>query len=506
MLKIQHLTISDSSSKVLIDDLSFVLNKNEKIAVIGEEGNGKSTLIKAIYDPKMIDGYAKIEGLIDMQFICAGYLAQRLENKWSACFIYEYLLRDEIDDELDYNLYEEYEKICSDIQIDKELIYRDQKMNELSGGERVKLQLLKVLIKHPDCLLLDEPTNDIDMETIDWLTRFMKELKCAILFISHDIDLISDCADRILHLEQRNKRNKPVWTMIDDAYGNYVEDRDETYEHEKQQLAKRKREQKKKLDHINDIKNAVNYAQDTVPRSMPFMGRLLKKKMRAVKGIESRMDSEDFSIDSYEESINLKMEQNTYHPSKHLIHIEEDVTVADKLLVHDAVVDIYGQDKVAVIGNNGTGKSILLKRIRQELLNQELEFAYMPQNYDELLNYDMSAIDFLLANTDALLNQVQDYLGSIHLTVLEMGKSIRDLSEGQKAKVCIIYLILRKPKVLVMDEPTRNISPLSKPVLTNLLKEFQGCLIFTTHDRYLLREIEPRIYKIENKELKEVLK
>jgi len=504
MLKLQHLTISDNASKVLIDDLSFVLNKNEKIAVIGEEGNGKSTLIKAIYDPKEINGYAKIEGFIDMQFNCVGYLAQRLKDKWNACFIYEYLLRDEIDDEIDYNLYVEYEKICSDIQIDKELIYRDQRMVELSGGERVKLMLLKVLMKQPDCLLLDEPTNDIDMQTIDWLTNFINTMQCAILFISHDIDLISNCADRILHLEQRNKRNKPVWTMIEDTYEEYVENRNHTYEHEKLQLAKRKREQKKKLDHINDIKNAVNYAQDTVPRSMPFMGRLLKKKMRVVKGIESRMDSEEFSMDSYEESIHLKMEQNTYHPSKHLIHIKEDVWVAGKLLIHNAVVDIYGQDKVAVIGNNGTGKSILLKRIQQELQNKQLEFAYMPQNYEELLNYNMSAIDFLLANTNALLNQVQDYLGSIHLTVLEMEKSILYLSEGQKAKVCIIYLILRKVKVLVMDEPTRNISPLSKPVLIDLLKEFQGCLIFVSHDRYLLREIKPKIYKIANKELKEV--
>ena len=505
MLKIQHLTICDSSSKSLIDDLSFVLNKNEKIAIIGEEGNGKSTLIKAIYNHEMIVDYAKIEGLIDMQFICIGYLAQHLENKWNACFIYEYLLKGEVDDELDYNLYEEYEKICSGIQIDKELIYRNQKMQELSGGERVKLQLLKVLKDTPDCLLLDEPTNDIDMETIHWLTRFIKDLKCAILFISHDIDLISNCAQRILHLEQRNKRNKPVWTMIDDRYSHYVEKRKETYEHERRHLAKQKREQKKKLNHINDIKNAINYAQDTVPRAMPFVGRLLKKKMRIVKGIEARMDNEDFSIDSYEESIHFKMELNVYHPSKCLLHMEEDVTIVGKLLINHAIVNIYGQDKVAVIGKNGVGKSILLKRIKQELSKQELEFAYMPQNYEELLNYHMSAIDFLLVNTNAPLSQIQNHLGSIHLTVLEMGKSIQKLSEGQKAKLCIIYLILKKPKILIMDEPTRNISPLSKPVLINLLKQFQGCLIFTTHDCYLLREVNPKTYEIENKELKETI-
>ncbi|MDF9825063.1 ATP-binding cassette subfamily F protein 3 [Breznakia sp. PF5-3] len=498
MLKIQHLTITDTTSKVLINDLSLIINKGDKIAIIGEEGNGKSTLLKAIYDKRSVHSYAQIIGTIDMQFDLVAYLPQQIGEDWNACFIYEFLLKDQIDEELDYNLYQTYEALCVKINIPKELLYRDQKMKELSGGERVKLRLLKVLKDDPDLLLLDEPTNDLDISTIEWLSEYIKMSSCGVLFISHDIELIEECADQILHLEQRNKRNKPVWTLVGNDYHEYVEQRNQLYDKEKQVVASKKREYKKQMNHINDIKNAVTHAQNNVPRSMPFMGRLLKKKMKVVKGIEERLGEDDFDLDTYEEEINLQLKNEHYHASKRVLDLHEDIYINDRLLIKDCNIEIFGQDKIALIGDNGTGKTILLKTVRQIIADNDLDYAYMPQNYEEILDYQKTPIQFLQQATESSLTQIQEFLGAIHLTALEMDKKIMDLSEGQKAKLCVVYLILSEPKVLLMDEPTRNISPLSKPVITRLLKEYQGCLILTTHDRYLLNQLHPKVYKIDH--------
>lgn len=500
-LQVKNVTLSDISGKVMVEDLSFIINQKDKMAIIGEEGNGKSTLLKAIYNPMWIEQYAKLSGTIDMQFSLVAYLAQKLETKWNACFLYEYLLRDEIDEECDYNRYQRYEEICASIHIDNELLYKDQKMSSLSGGERVKMQIVKMLYHQPDLLLMDEPTNDIDLETIEWLTTFIKESDATIVFISHDIELIDACADVILHLEQRNKRNKPVWSLHYENYHSYAKNRNEKYEEDVRIMQKEKRVHKAKMDHMNDLKNKVTHAHNSVSRQNPAMGRLLKKKMRVVKGIERRMSEEDFSIDTYEESIHLKLADTGYPAGKEIIHFEQDVYIQDRLLVQDANLEMYGKDKVALIGNNGTGKSVMLKAIYAMMQEKELDVIYMPQNYEELLDYQVSPIDFMLAKTTLLLADVQTLLGSIHLSVREMSEPIYSLSEGQKAKVCLAYVIAKNPKVLIMDEPTRNISPLSKPVLIELLENYKGALLLTTHDRFVLDSLNLSIYKIENQKL-----
>ncbi len=500
-LQVKNVTLSDLSGKVMVEDLSFIINQNDKMAIIGEEGNGKSTLLKAIYNPKWIASYAKITGTIDMQFSLVSFLAQKLEDEWNACFLYEYLLKETIDEECDYNRYQRYEEICASIHIDNELLYKDQKMSSLSGGERVKMQIVKMLYHNPDLLLMDEPTNDIDLSTIEWLTRFIQESEQTIVFISHDIDLIDRCADVILHLEQRNKRNKPVWSLHYENYNTYANQRKESYEEDVRQTKKDKRAHMKKMDHMNDLKNKVTHAHNSVSRQTPAMGRLLKKKMRVVKGIERRMNEEDFSIDSYEESINLHLPETGYAAGKEILLFHQDVWIGQRLLVKDAKLEMYGKDKVALIGNNGTGKSVMLKSMYKQMKEKDLDVIMMPQNYDELLDYTKSPVQFILDETSLLLSDVQTLLGSIHLSIKEMSDPIEQLSEGQKAKVCLAYVIAKNPKVLLMDEPTRNISPLSKPVLVQLLENYTGALLLTTHDRYVLDTLDVTVYKIENQRL-----
>jgi ATPase subunit of ABC transporter with duplicated ATPase domains len=179
MLIINGLTIIlRKDSRVLLKDFNFVLNKNDKVAIIGEEGNGKSTLLKVIYNSNLIDEYCSYSGSIQKQDLKIGYLEQSLDEKWASLTINEYFLKTNPQSETDFNKYDDLNKMANiliKLHLDPSMAYSDQLMGTLSGGEKVKIQLAKIIVNDIDILLLDEPTNDLDIETLKWLETFINE-------------------------------------------------------------------------------------------------------------------------------------------------------------------------------------------------------------------------------------------------------------------------------------------------------------------------------------------
>lgn len=176
MLELKNISITLlQNSRKITDNFSFTLNRGEKAAIIGEEGNGKSTLLKMIYDDRLISGYAEYSGEI-IKKGSIGYLAQMIDEKYSDKTAEEYLDTDEISS---------YGGLFSELGLNLELLGH-QKIRTMSGGERVKLQLAKILMSNPDILLLDEPTNDIDINTLEWLESFINKTRLPVLFVSHD--------------------------------------------------------------------------------------------------------------------------------------------------------------------------------------------------------------------------------------------------------------------------------------------------------------------------------
>lgn len=485
-------------TRYLIKGLSFTLNKGDKLAIIGEEGNGKSTLLKSILG---LCDYAEMEGTVLFHGHRVGYLAQSLEEEYMEMTIRDFLFFDETD---------YYEKVGTCYTLLETFGLEDslfeQTMDSLSGGEKVKIRILKLLLEDDDVLCLDEPTNDLDLETLKWLEHFIKITSKPVLYVSHDETLLSHTANRVLHLEQIKHKTECRYTLLNVGYDEYVLLRLRSIAKQNQMASLEKRAYDRKQEKLQQVMQKVEHQQNTITRADPHGGKMLKKKMHSLKSQEKRLEeTERTNPVDVEEEIFFCFEDGKLPSRKKVLsyHLEE-LTVQNKILAKHITLEIIGNMHLCMIGKNGQGKSTLLKKIYQELRERDdLKVGYMPQNYDDVLNQYDFVFDFLVPNkTKEELTKARMYLGNMKFTKEEMTGKIKDLSNGTKAKLFLIKLVLEKCNVLVLDEPTRNVSPLSNPVIRSVLKEFQGAIISVSHDRLFLKEVIDHIYRLSEEGLK----
>ncbi len=501
MLEIKNLSIKKlNSEKEIITDLNLVIRQSDKIAIIGEEGNGKSTLLKCIYNEKLIKDYATFTGKIIRNNLRIGYLEQFLNSSWDNQLVNEYFLKDELEAEVNYDNYSEIYKldlIFKELNVSYDKL-KNKIIGNLSGGEKVKIQIAKILFNLPDLILLDEPTNDIDIETLEWLEEFILKSKVPIIFISHDEVLLENAANGILHLEQISNKTKAKHTVEHIGYQEYVEKRKYLIDRQYQISRNEKREQQKQLSKLNDMYNSVRHDLEGISRQNPSGARLLKKKMKSVKAMRDRIsDKELIQLPDVEEKIFAKFhnEDEIYNSKVVLDYHLDELKIEDIILKRNIHIQVIGKEKMCIIGKNGTGKTTLIKKIYEEMKKRtDIKIGYMPQNYDELLYKDMKCIDFLkIDHTKEEETTIMTYLSSMKFTKDEINSLIGSLSGGQKAKLFITKMILEKANVLILDEPTRNLSPLSNPTIRELLKNFEGTIISVSHDRKYIKEVCTRI-------------
>ena len=209
-----------------------------------------------------------------------------------------------------------------------------------------------------------------------------------------------------------------------------------------------------------------------------------------------------------EEAIFLSFDEDIYlPPSKTILNYELDKLYSpdNKLLSSNIKLEVHGGDKVCIIGRNGVGKTTLLKKLYEELKNRkDIKAFYMPQNYLEVLPLNKTPVEYLADRGDKeSITKAREYLGSMRYTSDEMEHSINELSGGQKAKLLFVKMLLERSNVLLLDEPTRNFSPLSQPVIRERLKDFKGCIISISHDRKYLEEVINVIYEMSEDGIKE---
>ncbi len=497
MIEIKDLNIKNfKNEKEIITNLNLVINENDKLAIIGEEGNGKSTLIKCIYDDKLIKDYAIVTGKIIKNNTNIGYLEQFLDKNWNNQLVEDYFIKNTPTSEIDYDKYSELYKldlIFEELNISYKNFEKKQ-IGNLSGGEKVKIQIAKILLNSPDLLLLDEPTNDIDIETLQWLENFILQSNIPIVFISHDEVLLENTANGILHLEQIQNKTSTKYTLEHIGYKEYVEKRNLLINRQYQISRNEKREQEKQLDKLNNMYNSVRHDLEGISRQNPSGGRLLKKKMKNVKAMRDRMlERELTEAPNVEEKIFAKFhnEEKIYNSKVILDYYLDELKVNDIILKKNLHIHVIGNEKVCIIGKNGSGKTTFIKKIYENLKERkDIKVGYMPQNYDELLNSNITTVNFLKIDfTKEEETIIRTYLASMKFTKEEMDSAVSCLSGGQKAKLFIVKLILEKANVLILDEPTRNLSPLSNPVIRDLLKNFDGTIISISHDRKFINEV-----------------
>lgn len=468
------LDVKTKQGRDLITSFSMSVNQGDCIGIIGEEGNGKSVFLKSlILDESLAD--LKINRKLSLDKLIFGYVGQELTETEQNQSIIDFVLDE------DWNRYGEFISLYHSMLAtltEKDL---ERTMQSLSGGEQVRIQLLKLQIQQADCYLLDEPTNNLDLEGLKWFEAWLKTQTIPIFLVSHDIKTLKKTANRILHFEQLNRKSLPQLTLYEGTYDTYINIRSRSLKHHQQQLNYQLRQQAIQEEKWQKQYQKVKHQLQHVNRADPG----LQKKMKNLKAQKKRrLRGENLVHRDVETAITFQISNQVQHRKTVLqIHIE-CLENADRVLGTHYHYMLGTSDKVALIGRNGCGKTTLFREIVRQTNGNA---GVMHQDYHLNLEFDQSAISNCTYSLDKEeITKIRAALGGLNFTTDEMECPVALLSGGQKAKISLLKILLKEPEVLLLDEPTRNLSPISVPVIYDMLQRYQGTILCITHDRQLI--------------------
>lgn len=511
----------------ILEDVSFSINKGEKIGVVGLNGSGKTTLFNIISGEIASDsgqiyiqkdlkiGYLKQHTTIESNntvfeeclevFIPIMEMEKSLRNLEQEMSIEgkkghtERLdvlmnryanLSEEFSDKNGYGYKSEIKGILKGLGFSDEEM--DKKVNLLSGGQKARLSMGKLLLEKPDLLLLDEPTNHLDIEAISWLEKFLNEYEGTTLIISHDRYFLDNIVNKVFHLENL-KLN-----IYNGNYTQFMKKRKVNLE----LLKKQYESQQKEIERQEEIiKRFSNYGGQRYIRQAQSRQKLIDK----MKIIDKPVD-------------NLKRTRLRFEPK---IESGREVLCVDSLsksfgehnLFEEINFNIYKGEKVGLIGPNGVGKTTLFKMILGEIipsngdikLGHHVHIGYFDQEQNTL-NLDKTIIDEIWDENPKLDHyQIRRYLAQFLFIGDDIFKEISELSGGERSRLALLKLMLSKANFLLMDEPTNHLDIDSKEVLEDALQDYDGTVLVISHDRYFLNRVADKIIELSEDGLKEYL-
>ena len=498
MMQIKKLTLTHKKDlRVILEDFQLVLNDGDKAVIIGEEGNGKSTLLKWMYDPALTEDYIESTGERIIGKERLGYLPQELPEAEKTKTVYEYFYEKE-------KFWDQTPKdlavLARKFGLTEEFFYRDQQMSELSGGEKVKAQMMRLLMEDVTVLLLDEPSNDIDLATLELLEKLIREWEHIVVFISHDETLIENTANMVIHIEQIVRKTKSRYTVAKLPYRTYVEERLQNFERQEQKAQSDRREKALRDEKYRKVYQSVQNALSNCSRQAPSVAKNLKDKMHTVKAMNRRFEKEDArmtEMPEQEEAIYFQLggAEAAMPAGKTVIEYQLpklETPDGERVLAENITLKIRGPEKICIVGPNGAGKTTLLKKIAAELKEREdLRVDYMPQNYEDQLDLSMTPVDFLDSTGEkSERTKIRTYLGSLKYTADEMDHPIRELSGGQKQRLFIVLALIPDPQVVFLDELTTGLDTKARRSVWKSLQELKdrGLTIFLTS--HFMDEVE----------------
>ncbi|HJA87077.1 MAG TPA: ABC-F family ATP-binding cassette domain-containing protein [Candidatus Parabacteroides intestinavium] len=523
MISVENLQV-EFGGFTLFDDVSFVINKKDRIALVGKNGAGKSTLLKILAGLQ-----SPTHGTVSIpKETTIGYLPQQMQLKDTrtvreeAELAFEQIhemereinrLNMELEERTDYES-EAYHKIIDQVthlseqfqmaggnnyhaELERTLLglgFSREDFNrptsEFSGGWRMRIELAKLLLRHPDVLLLDEPTNHLDIESIQWLENFIATRANAVVLVSHDRAFIDNTTSRTIEIELGHIYDYKV------KYSEYVILRQERRE---QQLRAFENQQKK----LADTEAFIERFRYKATKSTQVQSRI--KQLEKIERIE--VDEIDTSM------LNLKFPPAPHSGSYPVIAEEVSKRYGDHLIFEHVNFTIQRGEKVAFVGKNGEGKSTLVKCILNEIpyegslkLGHGVKIGYFAQNQAQLLDDNLTVFETIdyVAQGD-IRTKIRDILGAFMFGGEASEKKVKVLSGGERSRLAMIRLLLEPVNLLILDEPTNHLDMRSKDVLKNALKDFDGTVIVVSHDRDFLDGLVGKVYEFGNKRVTEHL-
>ncbi|MGQ7319399.1 ABC-F family ATP-binding cassette domain-containing protein [Streptococcus suis] len=504
---VEHLTKS-VGDKTVLSDLSFIIHQGDRIGIIGVNGTGKTTLLDVLSGRIGFDGdvspfrtkntykisYLTQEPVFDESKTVLDTVLSSDLREMQLIREYELLMSnydeasqsklETIMTEMDALNAWEIESQVKTVLSKLGLTELNMTVSELSGGLRRRVQLAQVLLGHADLLLLDEPTNHLDIDTIEWLTTFLKNTKKSVLFITHDRYFLDNVATRIFELDRANL------TEYQGNYQDYVrlkaeqDERDVALRHKKEQL----------------------YKQELAWMRRQPQARATKQQARINRFHDLKGDLAQ-SIDDSELEINFE----TSRIGKKVINFDHvSFSYPDKPILSDFNLLIQNKDRIGIVGENGKGKSTLLNLIAGELqadsgkvdIGETIRIGYFSQTIKGL-DESKRVISFLQevadeAKTSSGMVSIAELLEQFLFPRNMHGTLIEKLSGGEKKRLYLLKILLQRPNVLLLDEPTNDLDIATLTVLEHFLQGFSGPVIIVSHDRYFLDKVANKILALED--------
>jgi ATP-binding cassette subfamily F protein 3 len=521
MLIIDALKV-ELGDRLLFDNLSFIINEKDKIALVGKNGAGKSTMLKILAG--INTHYKGIVTSPDSSTV--GYLPQVMKivdgrtvrEEASLAFSHIFELEAKIEEmnrqletRTDYES-DEYAKLIDDFtqaherltsvedvnfegDVEKALLGLgfkrsdfDRPTSEFSGGWRMRIELAKLLLRNPDILLLDEPTNHLDIESIGWLEDFINTQAKAVVLISHDRAFIDAVTNRTIEL---------TMGRIYDYKVNYTKYLELRQERRQQQIHAWESQQKQ----IAEIEEFIERFRAQAAKAV-----LVQSRVRQLEKMERvEIDEEDKS------QARIRFQPATRSGTYPLTVDSVTKKYDDYLVFENANLMIERGEKIALAGKNGEGKSTFVKCVIGEtpyegemMLGHNVEIGYFAQNQAELLDEDLTVFETIdrVAEGD-VRTQIRNILGAFMFNRDDSEKKVRVLSGGERTRLAMIKLLLEPVNLLILDEPTNHLDLKTKEVLKNALLDYDGTVIIVSHDRDFLDGLVTKVYEFSDKKVRE---
>lgn len=494
-------------AETILEEINFEVKGNEKVAIVGRNGSGKSTLLKAIVNNELLEegigeekfniykegnpviGYLKqiefeddnitmldeilkvYKPIIDLEEKI-NRLVEKMQNDTSEDLVQEYSKANERYEILEgYTYKKEYETAINKFGFSNEDKYK--KISEFSGGQRTKIAFIKLLLSKPDILLLDEPTNHLDIKAVELLEKYLKSYSKSCIIVSHDRMFLDRIVNKVYEIE---------YGTITKYSGDYTYFEKKKKENYLKQL-KDYEYQQKEIKRLNDIVNRFKYK--------PTKAKMAMSKLKQIERMVKIEEPNKYDLTTFKTNFEIKKQSGNEVLSVRNLRIGYNEEL------QNISFNLYKGQKLGIVGENGIGKSTLLKTLvnRINKIGGDFNFGYNVTigYFDQqmaLLDSNKTVIDdFSEEFPNLTTTEIRNSLASFMFYGEDVFKEVKMLSGGEKVRLQLCKILKKGPNLLILDEPTNHMDIIGKETLENLLQNYDGTVIFVSHDRFFVNKI-----------------